>query len=320
MTLKKTIKYIVILIIFVLLLIPVIINNFFLAFFLGKVLSSILLTTAAWALLQIAGQPVFGLSALAGICSYGYALSTKYGQVNPWLAIIIGVVCATIAGLILSLPSMKIGGFMNQGIFNIFFIFAFISVIAAFSKFTGGTAGTTLVPLPPKLLFKQLPYKYLIVLVLTAVGITLIYLILNSRLGKIIALTAKNEYLISSLGINIVKVKRLAYLVFIPLIGLAGFCDAYIVGSTSPFIWSTDLAFTVILAFWIGGTNSILGPIIGAAILTSIPTLFNMAMEYRLVISGILALIIRIYLPGGIMSLFEKLSKRRQSKVNHRTN
>jgi branched-chain amino acid transport system permease protein len=127
--------------------------------------------------------------------------------------------------------------------------------------------------------------------------------------GKIIALTAKNERLASTLGIDITKYKRLAYLLFVPFIGLAGFCISYTSGFTSPAYWSVDLSFITILSFWIGGSRTIFGPIVGAALITSIPTLFNVAMEWRVVACGVLALLIRIYLPEGIVGVFSRKSK-----------
>lgn len=286
------------------LLLPVITQNLFWSVFLGRVMGSILLTTAAWALLEVAGQPVFGVSALAGVGVYAYALSAQTGNINPWFAIILGVVLATVAGMLLSIPSMRIGGIMNQGILNIFFVFAFYAFMAAFSRFTGGTAGVALATLPPDDIFKQLPYKYLIILIFTLIGVGAIYWILRTRVGKIIALTAKNERLASTLGIDVTKYKRLAYLIFVPFLGLAGFCGGYSTGFTSPSYWSVELSFITILSFWIGGSKSIWGPIVGAALITSIPTVFNVAMEWRIVICGVLALLIRMYMPEGIVGFF----------------
>lgn len=306
----STKKIAIFVIILVGLLLPVVTNNLFWSIFLGRVLSSILLTTAAWALLEVAGHPAFGVSALAGVGVYAYALSAQFEFINPWLAIFIGILCATVAGIILSVPSMEIGGIMNQGILNIFFVFAFYAVIAAFSRFTGGTAGIALKPLPPENIFKQLPYRYLIILTFTVIGVGIIHRILKSRLGKIISLTAKNECLASTLGIDIKKYKRLAYLIFVPFLGLAGFCIGYCTGFTSPAYWSVDLSFIIILSYWIGGSRSIFGPIVGAILITSIPTLFNVAMEWRIVACGILALLIRMYLPGGIVGFIgSKLNK-----------
>jgi branched-chain amino acid transport system permease protein len=272
-------------------------------------MGSILFTTAAWALLEVAGQPVFGISALAGLGVYAFALTAQNGNINPWLAIIIGIIVATFVGMLLSIPSMKIGGIMNQGILNIFFVFAFSAFIAAFSSFTGGTAGVALEILPPTDIFKQLPYKYMIIMIITVIGVGAIYCILKTRVGKIIALTAKNERLASTLGIDITKYKRLAYLIFIPFIALAGFCSSYTTGFTSPSYWSVELSFITILSFWIGGSGSILGPIVGAALISSIPTLFNVAMEWRIVICGVLALVIRMFLPEGLVGLFSRKPK-----------
>lgn len=308
-------KIIVLMIVIAGLMLPVITKNVFWAVFLGRIMGSVFLTTAAWALLEIAKQPAFGISALAGISVYANALLVKYAGVDPWLGIVLGLVIATIFGMLLSVPSMKIGGIMNQGILNIFFIFAFIALIAAFSKYTGGAAGMALGILPPKNIFSQIPYKYMVIMILSVIGVSAIYWIIRTRIGKIISLTAKNEKLASTLGINVTKYKRLAYLLFVPFVALAGFCSSYTTGFTSSSYWSVELSFMTILAFWIGGSGTIMGPIVGAAIISSIPTLFNLAMEWRIVICGILALIIRMFLPEGVVGLFSKLFALAHGKI-----
>lgn len=291
------------------LLIPVLTFDVFWSVFLSRVMGNVLLTVAAWALLEVAGQPVFGISALAGVGVYGYAMIAQSGMVSPWLALVLGVLIATGVGMLLSIPSMKIGGVMNQGILNIFFVFAFFAFVAAFSKYTGGTAGITMPVLPPEDFFREIPYKYLVIVLITVGCLFAIYRILKSRTGNIISLTAQNERLAETLEIKTTKYKRMAYLLFIPFVAIAGFCISYATGFSSPSTWSVEMAFITILSFWIGGSKSIAGPIIGSALITSIPTLFNVAMEWRIVICGILALVIRMFMPEGIVGLLEKLGK-----------
>jgi branched-chain amino acid transport system permease protein len=284
--------------------------------FLGQLMGYILITTAAWALIQVAGQPAFSIAALAGIGVYGFALLAKMGTISPWVALILGVIIATGVGMLLSIPSMKIGGIMNQGILNIFFIFAFAGLVNALSKYTGGSAGIPLSTLPPSDFFSQVQNKYLIIMILSIIGVLAIYAILKTRVGKIISLTAKNEPLAGSLGINITKYKRLAYLLFVPFIALAGFCISYTTGFTSPSTWTTDLSFLVILSFWIGGAKSLWGPIIGAVLINSIPTAFNLALEWRIVFCGVLALLIRMYLPQGITGVFQNIIAKREARLS----
>jgi branched-chain amino acid transport system permease protein len=304
---KRIIKLFFFLLVTALLLYPFITSNDFLSIFLSQVLGRILLTVAAWALLEVGGQPVFSIAALAGIGVYGYSLLTSLANLNPWIALVLCIVIATAIGMLISIPSMKVGGIMNQGVLNIFFIFAFSALLVAFSKYTGGDAGIAITRLAPSDFFSAIPNRYLIIMILTVIGVVGVYSILKTRTGTIIALVAKNENLASTLGISIKKYKRLAYLLFIPFVALAGFCISYTTGFTTSITWSTELSFMVILAYWIGGARNIAGPIIGAALITSIPTLFNMAVEWRIVISGVLALLIRMYMPKGIIGLYESI-------------
>jgi branched-chain amino acid transport system permease protein len=285
------------------LVVPIILGNPFWSLSLARIVGTVAFTVAVWALLEVGGQPAFGVSAFAGIAVYTYALTTKFGHVSPWLAIVLGLAAATVAGSLLALPSMRIGGIMTQGILNIFFISAFASIIAGAVKWTGGTAGVSLKAITPESFFAQLPYKYMLVLIFSLITILGVGILLQTRFGKILALAGKNERLASSLGIDVKKYKRLAYVVFVPLIALGGLSTALSAGVTGPVSWSVELAFTTILAFWIGGSRTIWGPIVGAALVASIPTLLNAALEWRIVAIGVVALLIRMYAPQGIVGL-----------------
>ncbi|MBA7591800.1 hypothetical protein ES708_33966 [subsurface metagenome] len=56
----------------------------------------------------------------------------------------------------------------------------------------------------------------------------------------------------------------------------------------------------IIFCTLIGGSTSILGPIVGAILATGIPISFDITAEFRFGIVGIIAILIFIFRPEGI--------------------
>ena len=74
---------------------------------------------------------------------------------------------------------------------------------------------------------------------------------------------------------------------------------------------------------YIGGQGTILGPIIGAAFFVALKQFLVMNVgEYHMIIFGTLFIIVVLFLPGGIVSLWGKLKKgiSSQSKSNSKMN
>lgn len=72
---------------------------------------------------------------------------------------------------------------------------------------------------------------------------------------------------------------------------------------------------------YIGGQGTIIGPIIGAVFFVALKQYLVLNVgEYHLIIFGILFIIVVLFLPGGIVSLWGKLRKAisRQNKSNTR--
>jgi len=68
-------------------------------------------------------------------------------------------------------------------------------------------------------------------------------------------------------------------------------------------------SFGIITMVALGGTGSIFGPILGAAILVVLPEAFRVLAQYRGVIYGLTLIIVIVYRPGGlagVKGIFEK--------------
>ncbi|MGW8179971.1 MAG: ABC transporter permease subunit, partial [bacterium] len=77
-------------------------------------------------------------------------------------------------------------------------------------------------------------------------------------------------------------------------------------------VWSLDMLTMV----YIGGTGTVLGPIIGAVFFVGLKNfLVQNVGEYHLIIFGGLFILVVLFLPGGIISAWKKI----QDALIHRT-
>jgi ABC-type branched-subunit amino acid transport system permease subunit len=70
---------------------------------------------------------------------------------------------------------------------------------------------------------------------------------------------------------------------------------------------------------YIGGQGTILGPIVGAVFFVGLKEILVRNLgEYHLIVFGVLFVLVVLFLPGGILSLWRKIQKAvaRRSKTN----
>jgi branched-chain amino acid transport system permease protein len=112
-----------------------------------------------------------------------------------------------------------------------------------------------------------------------------------------------------SLGISALKHKLLALGISAFFAGLAGGAFAfyhvsYYFQYTFTPVWSLDMLTMV----FIGGTGTVLGPIIGAVFFVVVKEFLVLNVgEYHLIIFGVLFILVVLFLPGGIISIWKKI-------------
>ena len=64
----------------------------------------------------------------------------------------------------------------------------------------------------------------------------------------------------------------------------------------------------------VGGEGTLIGSLIGVALLTMLPTLFAPLATYKTIASGAILIVALLYFPGGLLGGFMALLKRAFSK------
>jgi branched-chain amino acid transport system permease protein len=143
---------------------------------------------------------------------------------------------------------------------------------------------------------------YWLMLVVIALIITVFTNLNHSRIGRGWVAVREDELAAEAMGVNAFGLKLLAFSGGAFLAGVAGAVKAYHDTSVSPdqyvFLESAFLLAAVVL----GGMGTVLGVLIGAAILKLLPEKLRFFSDYRLLLFGLLMVIMMQFRPEGIIA------------------
>ena len=118
-----------------------------------------------------------------------------------------------------------------------------------------------------------------------------------------------NEIAVASVGIDVYRLKVLVFVISAAFAGFGGTLFAHQQNYISPDNFQFFSSVFFLLAVLFGGAGTLMGPVIGAAVLTLLPELLHDLEKYRLIVYGCFILITLYFLPNGVMGLVAKGSR-----------
>jgi branched-chain amino acid transport system permease protein len=175
-------------------------------------------------------------------------------------------------------------------------------------EFTRGTMGLQV----PGLIANYSKSAYLyIFLAGTLITLVVIYKLIHSNVGLNFRAVQNDERAAASLGVNVVRVRVLAFTISSALAGLAGALYGHYLLLVTPEIPSLNQQFLVLSMTVIGGMGSFVGPIVGAFVLEVLSEYIRAYGEYHVLVFGLVALLMARFFPKGLVGLLQ----RRKSRV-----
>lgn len=222
-----------------------------------------------WDILSgMTGQISFGHIFFVAVSGYTTGLLNLYLKWPIWVTIPTGVVMAVLAGLLFSVPALRLRG-PYFSLVTLILPIAAARFVIIFADWTGGELGkfgvTALCPLSE---FKanQFCNYYSLWGLMTGVGLGLIWLS-TSRIGKILEAIRENEEAVEAAGINAAKYKIFAFAVSALVVGLGG---TFSVHTNEAVFFNSLLSLTtsieMIVASVIGGMGTIIGALWGGVL------------------------------------------------------
>jgi branched-chain amino acid transport system permease protein len=162
----------------------------------------------------------------------------------------------------------------------------------------------------------KVPYYYL-ALGAAAAGYLVVWKLRRSRLGFRLQALRDDPDAAASLGIAIARHKVLAFMISAAMMSVAGtFYAQYVLVLDPERLFSTEISIIVLLMSVLGGSGTLWGPAVGAAILVPLSEYSRIwfggtGRTIDLIIYGILILLVCMWRPSGILSLLEERIRRR---------
>jgi branched-chain amino acid transport system permease protein len=254
----------------------------------------------------------FGHAAFFGSASYITAHAAKVWGFPTELAILVGVVAGTLLGVIFGWIAIR-----RQGIYFAMVTLALSQMIYFYAlqvPFTHGEDGIQAVPrgfLFGIIDLNRTMTMYYVVLAVFLIGFAIIYRAIHSPFGQVLKAIRENEPRAISLGYRTEQYKLVAFILSAALSSLAGSTKSIVfqLASLTDVHWSTSGE--VLLMSLIGGLGTVLGPVVGAVVLTTMENYLAQFGSWVTVIEGVIFVLCVLTLRSGIVGAIEAVLRRR---------
>ncbi|MCC7284253.1 MAG: ATP-binding cassette domain-containing protein [Acetobacteraceae bacterium] len=264
-------------------------------------------------LLADAGQVSFGQGAVFGLSAFTVGIVAGLWDYHFAVGFAAGVAMAVVLGLLFALPALRVQGYY-LGFVTLSAAVVFPEMLVAFDNLTNGINGIART-VPALTAPIGLGLSGIAVLVMAlAIGALVFHALLRGmRLGRRMRVAAVSPEAAMALGLNPGVLRFIAFTIAACGTGLAGALYVPVLGFVSPYAFRVDLSIFFFFSVVVGGNGQLVGPLVGAWILYLVPNalLADMA-SYRLLGYGVVALLIMLAFPDGVVGSIEKLRRRRR--------
>lgn len=313
-----------------------------LAFVIDTYQMSILSQTLIWVMLGLglnivvgqAGMLVLGYVAFYAVGAYSYAVGNAiFGSdiVGFWVFLPIGGLLAALAGILLSLPVLRLRGdylaIVTLGfgeIVRVILQSGSLSLTPIADILTwatgkemplwmttpldlGGPAGISNIPAPQVFtttasLDENMRTVYFVALGMTVLTIFAVARLRDSRLGRSWIALREDEIACEAMGINKVTAKLTAFALGACWAGFGGVLFAAKTGFINPASFTFMDSALILSVIVLGGLGSILGVIFGACVLILLPEYLRSFNEFRMLIFGACMVLMMVFRPQGLIT------------------
>ena len=235
--------------------------------------------------------------------THALAAYTAIPSLTIWEAMPISVLMAVVVGVAFGLPVLGVrGDYLAVATMGLGEIVRVLVSSDFAAPLLGGAQGVLQIPRPAIGSFVLNDPVALFYLTLAAAMIAawFAWRLENSRLGRAWMALRDDEDVAQALGVNLVKVKLLAYGLGAAFAGLAGSIFATMLGTIYPSSFQLLISINVLALIIVGGMGSLPGVVVGAAMLIGLPELLREFGEYRYLFYGAALVIMMRIRPEGL--------------------
>jgi branched-chain amino acid transport system permease protein len=245
----------------------------------------------------------YATAILTADSSHALASYTAIPSLSFWAAMPIAVVASVIIGILFGIPVLGVrGDYLAVATMGLGEIVRVVVQSDMAAPLLGGAQGILQIPKPRIGGFELADPVQLFYLTLAASAIAAYFAwrLENSRLGRAWMAVRDDEDVAQALGINLVKVKLLAYGLGAAFAGLAGSIFAVMLTSVYPSSFQLLVSINVLALIIVGGMGSLPGVMVGATALVGLPELLREFGEFRYLLYGVALIVMMRVRPEGL--------------------
>ena len=244
----------------------------------------------------ISGNMSFAHGAFMGVGAYTAGMLALYVGLPFWVTIIAGAVLAAVIGIITGWPFARLKNmYFSMG--TMFMGQAIVLLISSWDL-AGGAIGLNRIPSLTSgalgdlaealqnafegsgafgfLALSKPQVGYFFILLLAVVAVAVMYRLEYSRVGTTLRALSQSEDVAASIGINPTFYRLLAVGVGCFFAGMMGACQALYLTTLSYYSYAMSTTLWIIMYMMIGGTGNIVGPMLGAVVITLVQNLSSL--------------------------------------------
>lgn len=256
----------------------------------------------SWDLLTgFTGNVNFGHAFFIGGAGFAGALLNKHLGMSPWLTLPAGALLAGLCGLLVGSFTLRLRGPYFAAVTFCFAALLYKWIMIRHEVFGGEEGLSGLDWLTPS----PLGNYYLSGLLMLG-SVTGLYFLSRSSFGLALRSIGQNESTSQGSGIDTTRYKITAFVISASIAGLAGAMYGHAQMHVGPEMAHDSLSSLVLMMAVVGGMGSIVGPVIGAYLLTLVNESLRFMGELRLLIYSSAVVLVILFAPKGLLDLIMK--------------
>jgi branched-chain amino acid transport system permease protein len=239
---------------------------------------------------MVAGQLNLGVAAFVAIGAYSAGfLSTAYGT-HPVAAAFAAVAVAAFIGWVVAFPILR-----TRGIYLALATFALNQVVQGIILNLDAVGGASGYPVPAHIGFG-------VVASFAAAAVLLVVLLFHTRFRISVTAVSDDERVADVMGLSVRGLQSAAFTAGAALAGLGGALYAHHFNYIEAQNYGVLFSIYVVLYVLLGGTQTVWGPLLGAAVFTLLPEVLRGSAAWRYVIFACLIIAIMALRPQGVIT------------------
>jgi len=250
-----------------------------------------------------AGQISLGNAAFFGVGALSFHFLAWRGGLPLYIALPAGGVTAVILASLIGIPALRLKG--------AYFAIGTLALAEALRITVGNLFPLTVYIPTAHIVSYNLLSRYYLALMVVVITQGVAYCTIKSKMGLAMMAIRDDDEAADTSGVHLFKYKFVALAFSSFFSGLAGGIFAYYQDSIVPaFLFTPQWTFEPLVAASVGGSGTLLGPMIGSVFLIILTELFALTLgKAYLIIFGAIFIFVVLFFPGGLIEASERIRK-----------